>query len=294
MQNVRENGNLILNSVGQSYETIDIESQQATCTTAEPPGNTPEPREPSGIAAFFLEQQRKFERDPLGACALKVAVVWILTGVLTLIPASRKTIKALFKDQDYALVSVANVLMVMAFTWVINLASKKLPLNWLLLLLYAVAQSVMLAALDVLGKSTFAVLYAGAWCIALLVEVLVVDRTWLDRKTRPSQAVTWRGWTLHRMISRFIAEESIACPFVVGALASAYALGGYSDFHVALLGTSFCVVVVAGVAFHWLSAYRAFDPIYAIVFLALVHRFTGVVQEQTHRISIESFSCTEW
>lgn len=297
MQNVRENDELLLNPVGpSSYETTgpaDIENQRGTRTATEPPGDASAPRELSAVAAFFLEQQRKLERDPLGACALKVALVWILTGVLTLIPAVRKVIETLFKDQDYALVSVANVLMVMAFTWVINLVSKKLPLNWLVLLLYAVAQSVMLAALDVLGKTSFAFVYSGAWCFALLVEVLLVDRTWQDRQNQPPETAIGRGWTLHRMVSLFIAEESIACPFVVGALASAYAIGGYSDVYVALLGASFCVVVVTGVALHWLSAYRAFDPIYAIVFLALVHRFTGVVREQTRRMSAGSFSVAE-
>lgn len=162
-----------------------------------------------------------------------------------------------------------------------------------MLLLYAMAQSVMLATLDVLGKTSFGFRYSGAWCIALLVEVMLVDRTWLDRKNRPPEAVTGRGWTLHRMIVRFIAEESIACPFVVEALARAYAIDGYSDLHVALLGVSFCVLIVAGVALHWLRAYRAFDPIYAIVFIALVDRLTSVVRKQTRRISAESYSIAE-
>lgn len=60
-----------------------------------------------------------------------MVLVWILTGLLTLIPEVRKAIETLFKGQGYryALVSVANVLMAMAFTWVINLVTKKVPLN---------------------------------------------------------------------------------------------------------------------------------------------------------------------
>lgn len=150
MEKAQESGSLHAQPNKYATFALDIDKDQQAA---------PKPRKRSCIASYLLTQQYKFKHDAMGPCWLIVLLMWLLTFIFTRIPEARATVGVVAQHSTALFVGNAIVTATVFMCDEDAKVSFIMVKPWLALVAFAMAESVMLTAIDVQADTNFACFY---------------------------------------------------------------------------------------------------------------------------------------
>lgn len=126
------------------------------------------PRPMNGVTAL---EQAPLRRQMLGIFAIQLALVWALVAVWTYVPSVRDPLRTFFQDQELrVLAPFFAALVLLCVLYFVRIHS---PWNWLVLLLFSIAQSVLFAGLGVTFDTNVGFYNCGAIFCQVLIMILL-------------------------------------------------------------------------------------------------------------------------